>query len=285
MGHLPDRYPIRIGILLGRDLSVIDVPALSYLILHLNRLQSTFEYEILPTPSDDPLFHELDAKRIVDRQKVKSMLPGFAERYKTNIEEQKEGFNLTEEVCSHIMVLTLARFDDGYYSFTIENIGIIALGNWKRVMAPPSLFEFTLTLLLEESVLFLNPTLKNIFHYGTKGCLFDFNPYLVDIRYKTLQGYVCSHCRRTLSDAGFPNLAEEIVRIQSKDWLGKSTDPNSPACIVSNLGVNLFITKGLKQTTWETFTTTLQQESIKEFIKLIGAVILAAILIYLGLKE
>ncbi len=67
-------------------------------------------------------------------------------------------------------------------------------------------------------------------------------------------------------------------------WLGKLDDPYSPASIVSKLGYNLFITQGIKPTLRETIRASLRDEGTKEFVKLIFAVILSALLLWLGLK-
>jgi hypothetical protein len=41
-------------------------------------------------------------------------------------------------------------------------------------MAPPSIFEFILMLLLRQAASFRAPALSKSTHLGTKGCLFDF---------------------------------------------------------------------------------------------------------------
>ena len=100
-----------------------------------------------------------------------------------------------------------------------------------------------------------------------------------------LHGYVCSHCRQVLTESGFPNLADEFVFIQSKSWIGKPTEPNSPAGIASNLGLDLFIAKGLKPTLWENIIKTVQQDGIKELVKIASAIVLALLLAYLVLQK
>jgi hypothetical protein len=92
-----------------------------------------------------------------------------------------------------------------------------------------------------------------------------------------------------LDQDGLSSLADELVQVLRKEWLGKPTDPTSPAGIVSNLGYDLFLTKGLKPTTRESFMAWLQKDGVPEFLKLVGtiagSIILAIILLWLGIKQ
>jgi hypothetical protein len=67
-------------------------------------------------------------------------------------------------------------------------------------------------------------------------------------------------------------------------WLGKSSDPNSPAALTSKLGFNLFTTKGLEPGFWESISKAFQGEGVNELIKMLGAILLTILLIMLGLK-
>lgn len=151
-------------------------------------------------------------------------------------------------------------------------------------MAPPSIFEFIITLLLRQAASFAAPSLSKSIHLGTKGCLFDFTAELSDARYKALQGYVCSVCRALLKRDGVPHIADEVVGVLSMNWLGKLDDARSPTAIVAKLGYNLFWTQGIRPTWWEAVRGSLRDEGTKELVKLLGGLILAALLIWLGLK-
>ena len=178
----------------------------------------------------------------------------------------------------------MGRFHDDWYSMRQGRISVLALGNWKRFMAPPSLVEFILTLIIRDSVARISPPLRGSAHLGTKGCLCAFTPLLEKVRFKVPQGFVCSHCRNALQNDKLPALADELVYIAGKQWVGKPTDPQSPSGIASNLGYNLFITKGLKATPWENFLNLIQQEGAKQVIAIIGVVIGAFLVLRLGLK-
>jgi hypothetical protein len=60
------------------------------------------------------------------------------------------------------------------------------------------------------------------------------------------------------------------VRVTDKAWLGRSSDPSTPAGIAASLGHNLFVTKGVEPTTWERFIAKIQEEGIREFLKIVG---------------
>jgi hypothetical protein len=151
-------------------------------------------------------------------------------------------------------------------------------------MAPPSILEFIIVLLMRQAASFVTPSLSKSVHLGTKGCLFDFTADLGEARYKALQSFICSDCRERMREAGAANLAPDLERMLDLKWLGEPSDPHSPAGIVAKLGYNLFLTKGVEATHWESFVSILRDEGTKEFVKIAFAILLAAILLRLGLK-
>jgi hypothetical protein len=273
-----------IGIIFGPDIHKSAIPPLKFLILYLNCLQNSFEYQFLPNYTHDFL------KTITDEvpknhHDVRRLIPDFLRDYESFCKASRMDYGLqdTEGLPEYYILITLARFSDNYYLTGLGKMGIIALGNWERFMAPPSLLEFLLTLVLVESVYLLH--LTGFSHLGTKGCLFDFNPQLDNVRYATLQAFVCNNCRNALTSSGYGSLVDELVKVLDKTWLGQSTNPSSPAGIVFNLGYDLFFTKGLKATIWEKTITTLRDEGVKAFLSLLGGLILTGFLVYLGLKK
>jgi hypothetical protein len=180
-------------------------------------------------------------------------------------------------------------FQDNYYSMVEKGLGVLALGNWKRYMAPPSIVEFVLTLIVQHSIGFICVPLRSSVHLGTKGCLFDFTPWLDEVRLKILSGFICSSCRSTLITAGYNQVPEELTRVLKKDWFGKACEPEKPAGIAANLGYNLFITKGPQPTAWETLKKTLQEEWVKSLLTLVvavlGAIVTTILLVRFGLQK
>ncbi len=277
--------PKRIGIVLG-SIGDLNVSVLQFLVLRLNSLQKSFEYEFLPNdPIGDSFLQMLRSNSLVDRKTVRGGVTGFLGRYQKYLEDFIRDFHLKESRPNYFVVITLARFDDQYYSMRENRISVLALGNWERRMAPPSIFEFVLTLILRESVAVVSPSLRSSIHLGTKGCLLDFTPSLGDARFKALNGFICNHCREALQSDGFADLSDELVRVLKKKWLGKSFDPSSPAGIVSKLGYDLFMTRGLKPTLRERVLAGLQETAVKQLLQIVGGIVLAALLVWLGLKK
>jgi hypothetical protein len=226
----------------------------------------------------------------VNRREIKEeKVPQFLVAYKAFLRTESEKYHLKQEPPNNFVFLSLATFDDEYYStrpnykYTQPNrMSVLALGNWDRAIAPPSILEFILTLIIRESVAFVCPSLEGSMHLGTKGCICDFTASLEDAKFKALEGFLCEHCRTAIDGDGFPELPDIIIRILRKRWLGKRSDPSSVAGILANLKYDLFVTKGLTPDPWERFVATLQEEGTKQFLDILGKVAFALIVLYLA---
>jgi hypothetical protein len=277
--------PTRVGVILA-GLGKLNATALKYLVVHLNTLQNSVEFEILSPDPQDELLVTLGDGLVVDRDKCRSMLPSFRERIIRFIVEEQKGYNLADEsLPENFAVISLAKFSDGHYALKEKHVQVQALGNWERHMAPPSILEFIVVLLMRQATSFAVPSLSKSFHLGTKGCIFDFTSNLAEARYKALQSFICSTCRSRMLKSGATHLADDVVRVLGFDWLGIPSDPHCPAGIVEKLGYDLFHTKGLEPTFWENIRSLLRDEATKEIVKLVFAILLAALLLRLGLKE
>ena len=275
----------RVGVILG-DLGKLNVSALKYLVVHLNTLQTSFEFELHSIDTEDPLLCILRSGETADREQCRIMLPDFHKRIIHHLTREQKIYSLSDQTLPDGFVLiTMARFSDEHYGLKSETVQVQAFGNWERHMAPPSIFEFIIALLLRQALSFAAPSLSKSVHLGTKGCLLDFTADLSEARYKALQGYICTGCRERLKNDGVSRIADEVMTVLKMDWLGKPSDPYSPAGIVAKLGYNLFLTQGISPTWREGLRAGLRDEGTKELIKLIGAVILAALLLWLGLKS
>jgi hypothetical protein len=297
MEHQQEKHPAmstqmtkrRIGIVLA-GLGDANVDALKFLVLQMNRLQGTFEFEFLPICKDaflDTLqgYDSSAPLKPLDRKAVKADALSFAQRYLNFLTSENTLYTLAESPPDYFIVISLARFTDEYYSARQGPVSILALGDWESHMAPPSILEFILTLIIREALASVSQRLRGSQHLGTKGCVCDFTPNLDEVRIKVLSAFLCEHCSSALVSDGYPHLSAEVRRVLRKRWLGKIDEPSSPAAIAAKLGYNLFLTKGLKATPLERAITTLQEEGVKEFVKLVAAVILAALLLWLGIKR
>jgi hypothetical protein len=276
---------MRVGVILC-ELGKLNVTALKYLIVHLNTLQRSIEFELLAPDPFDPLLTVLAKGKIADREICRGQLVVFRDRIVKQFEHDTVQYDLADRsLPENFVVISLARFSDEHYGLKSGPVQVQALGNWERAMAPPSILEFIIVLLMRQAASFVTASLSKSFHLGTKGCLFDFTSDLTEARYKALQSFICGVCRKRMLDSGAVSLADDLGRVLDTTWLGETSDPHSPAGIVANLGYDLFLTKGIKPTVWENIRSVLRDEGTKEILKLIGAVLLALLLFRLGLKE
>lgn len=77
-----------IGVILA-GFDQADSPALRFLLLHMNTLQKTFEYEFLPAYEEFELIKLLSTQKSVDREKAKALAVPFIEEYEALFEVDK----------------------------------------------------------------------------------------------------------------------------------------------------------------------------------------------------
>jgi hypothetical protein len=250
----------------------------------MNCLQQAFQYEFLDCDSEDEWFRLLCSRHKIERKVVKSKVPDFLKRLDLHLRNEVAASETQEMPPTYFILLSMAKFKDDYYTTREGNLSILALGNWETTMAPPSILEFFLTLIVRESIAAVSPSLRGSMHLGTKSCVMDFTPYLEDVRLKVLNGFICDFCRERLNNDNLPGLADETIPLLKREWLGRSAHPNSPAALTSKLGFNLFTTKGLEPTFWESVFRAFQKDGVKELIKVIAAIILLLLVSILGLE-
>jgi site-specific recombinase XerD len=278
------QVPCRIGVVLMARRGLNDA-AFRFLVLAMNSEQGLVQFEFYNPDPSDPLLVVLQDKQEMAGASVRRNLPSFADRLRDCLVNRIAQYGLAEEPPDHFVIISHSRFDDNFYSARQGKAAVIALGNWKRYMAPPSLLEFVQMLLVREAVAVLCPSLRGSVHLGNKGCLLDFTEILSEVRQKALRGYVGSFCRECMSNDGQAELAEIVTYLLGRQWLGSPVDPCSPAGIAANLGYNLFIVKGLRATPREVLLATLQQESVKQLIVVVGSVLITLIIVLIGLKS
>lgn len=269
---------IRIGIL--QCIVDIDDSALRYLLLSMNSVQDVFQLEFVPFHNQDPFLRPLltDAP---SKRPTSSQMMEFRDRQMRHFAEVATQYGQQDTSPDCLQVISTAKFNDNYFYTSNGLVSVIALGGWKRAMAPPSILEFIQTLVLQNALFILCPNLDT--HLGTRGCLMDFSAELSDARQKVLAGYICRECESRLSARGYPRLAYELRPLLSKSWLGNAADTTSPAAIVAKLNHNLFITKGLEPSLLERARMTLVQEGAKQVLAVMGVVVAALLIALLGI--
>lgn len=282
---IEENPPHRLGVIV-MPARKLNESALQFLILAMNKEQARFQFEFYDlSPADHPLLEILGSGKTVDRAKAEGHMSDFVERARACIDSRSKQMELAgEEPPEHFVIVSQCRFDDNYYSSGNGDVSVLALGNWKRAMAPPSFVEFVQALLVREAVGALCPSLTGSVHLGTKGCLLDFTERLADARQKVFRGYVCHHCRSRMQQDGQPVLANTVTHLLDREWLGQPTDPRAPAGVMINLRYDLFTAKGRQETPIEVFLTALRQEGAKQIATTVGAVLVAILIYILGVK-
>jgi hypothetical protein len=278
----PTPAPFSIGVI-PLQFEDLNAAALKYFVLHLNMVQTAFEFEMLP-PNDDQVLHDLSTNAPLDRLAIRESAPQFVERYLRFLELGESNYGLRPQPPQHLIVVCAANFRDEFYITQRGQLTVIALGNWSAAMAPPSLLEFVYILLIRTALAAAFPALTEARHYATRGCIFDFSANLEDARFKVLNAYLCHRCSRAIDAAASPGLVNEVTRVLQKEWVGNPAARGTPAAIMRKLGYDLFLTSGVRPTAWERFKDKLEEEWLKQSLDFVAKLLLAAALFWLGLR-
>lgn len=276
--------PVRVGIIFA-DLGKLKREPLKYILLKLNTLQQSVEFQIFDYTASDSLLLELAKPGEINSEYIRGRLPGLASTFAIWVKDKEREFDLAPSPPGHLVVISLARLHDNFYSLEEPGVSLQALGNWERSMAPPSILEFIVVLLMAQSARVACPALYNGRHFGTRGCLYDLTANLEDARYKALMPFICSSCGQIMGDAGAALLARDLERVLDLRWLGLPTDPHSPASILRKLGYDLFLTRGIETSISERLLALVRDEATKAVVKLAFAVLAALLLLRLNLRN
>jgi hypothetical protein len=276
---------LRVALVLGGFPSE-KATAFKYFLLLLNRLQRTFEFEFFDPPSEDPLIEILRSKDPLEANSVREKLPAFDNRLRQSVDRVIQEFELAATWPTQIIIVSLATLSNYHFLIRRQKVSLLALGEWERSMAPPSAAECVQVLVLRAAYSALEGAVWNSIHAGTRACVFDFTDNLEDTRLMALAGIgVCSECAAALSADGHASAAQEIRTVVERAWLGERNTPGTPAAIMASLGYDLYLTKGFTPTWRERLAELLREDVFKEAVKLIFALVLAALVLVLGLKK
>jgi hypothetical protein len=276
--------PIKIGILSSPINNPTLESALKYLVLTQNTVQKSIEFSFVPEPPESEFLYYLASKQPISRSKVKDDAGTFLRDYWDWAAATAEGYHLVPAERIPIIFISNATFDDNYYATGLDDWGIIALGNWQRYMAPPSILEFFLILIVKRAVRLACEKNWPGSHLTTKGCLLDFTADLADARYLILNGFICNRCRTVLSELLSESFVQDIELLISKTWIGSREEHTSIATNTKKLGYDLFVTKGIEPTIFERLAIMLEKEGVKTILNILAALAIAGLLIWLGLK-
>lgn len=256
---------------------------LSYLITYQNTLQSSFEFRLISYPEDDPLVDLLRQKPGPTHDEAATKADDFAVRVNAFCAKGANSFGLQTERIDKIVLLTNTRFRDNYYYIGGPAWTIVALGGWQKQLAPPSIVEYYLSILVTAALDDLGADIKG--HYLTRGCNFDFNVSLGDTRLSVLSSYICPDCAAKIEDKAGKKFVSDALILLKREWLGDSNKPSPVANAVKKLGFDLFHTTGVKPTFKERLVTAFEQEGLKNVLSFTFQLLLAIAVVVIGLKR
>lgn len=283
--ELVDKLPISVALVLA-NFPTKQIAAFKYFLLLLNRLQRTFEFAFYDPPNNHPLMTALRSEQLLDPDQLREHLLPFANELESSAKKRIEKYDLARSFPTQIIVISQATLSNYHYLIRREHVSLLALGEWERSMAPPSAAEFVQLVVLRAAYSATEKGAWETIHVGTRSCVFDFTRNLQDTRMMTLVGLgVCDDCRRALEKDGFSRSPEEIRHVAEKSWLGKRSEPGTPANIMARFGYDLYLTRGFTSTLSERLRQLLEEDVAKEFIKLVYFIVGAALLLWFGLKK
>lgn len=212
---------LKIAILFGTEPN-FESYAFKYFILHLNKIQTTYEF-CFPDVAGFPF-------------KSKGTV-SFKESHKT----VKEFISKNKVVADHNVAIITNSFDNNHFLNAEQKTSIITTDIWDKYFSPPSLFEYLLhciytCLIYSQIPPKGNSTLtekqkliKIGSHKDTRGCISDFTRNKYDDRVDITLGYICDEHKKEISEFYGPEYLAEVQFIIERNWIGKLEEYNSVA--------------------------------------------------------
>jgi hypothetical protein len=117
-------------------------------------------------------------------------------------------------------------------------------------------------------------------HYASKGCLYDFNVNLRDVKFSVLTGGLCPSCRKKMEAQCSPATLHDLDALMSRDWLGAPVTVGSPAHVLKKrFGVDLYYTKDLAPSWLSRRLTAASDAGAQELGKWVFWLLIAALLL------
>jgi hypothetical protein len=248
----------------------------------MNVIQDIFDFQIIRLTFPDQLSYPIngyDLKWFTD-QISKLDTTEFGKKY--NID--------------YWIAITSNKIEHNWYYIGEEQErprkAIITSYEWEEVNSPPSLFEYLSISVLMCSLYFINREFHGLLgsHHPliTKGCIYDFTIFKPDRRILVSNPYLCSVCRKRMSNLEeiinhktSSNIAfsDGINKILVKEWMGDIEKKDSPLYnIKKNYGYDINRNSGFNKKWWEIIRDSILQNT-SEWI--IGGII-GVIMILLG---
>jgi hypothetical protein len=178
------------------------------------------------------------------------------------------------------VIVTETLLHGAYYASARGDVAVITLANWGP-FAPPSALEYVLSRIQRYStfIAFSSPVGS---HYSTKGCIWDFDANVEDVRAGILTGFICEQCRNDLSKSLNGAQLDDINRLIKHEWIGRVDEPGSVASNLRSIyGYDLSRMQGLNSSLFSDLIQAGAKEVIQNIAKIAVYVSWTAFLIWL----
>lgn len=153
--------------------------------------------------------------------------------------------NNFDSVPAPSIVITETGIQEHYISFCGEDIAIISAAKWMQFFKPASALEYILVSVQRLSLRLCYGSVIGS-HYPTRGCLWDYDINVPDVRISAFLGFLCETCRNGLNKKIRLNEYDQIVRLMENHWIGDRESPSSIAGILAkNYKYDLSLSIGL----------------------------------------
>ncbi len=241
--------------------------AAAFLILAQNKVQTVLQFEIhhfwiYSKKKNGNLTGWWNKKRVSFGDKYERFVPWLERRnralfdlhaapafrdnfnvstWSTSVQEAISGYdtwvvgrlaNNFDNMPAPTIVITETAIQEHYISFCENDIAIVSTAEWKQFFKPASALEYILVSVQRLSLrLCYGPLIGS--HYPTRGCLWDYDINVPDVRISAFLGFLCETCRNGLGKAIGPNEYNEIVKLTENHWIGDRESPSSIAGILA----------------------------------------------------
>jgi hypothetical protein len=255
-----------VAILLSEPINYDLIP-FRYFILSLNKIQSIYEF-CFP-----------DIELVLDQREYSE------EHLLSSVAEVADALSANFDYSIAIITNSI----EGNLFFTSRGkVAVITTDCWEQYFSPPSIFEYILHCVMA-SLLFMHPSLDLDSHLETRGCVLDYTRLKADDRIDIALGYICdSDCESIKRQVGEDYL-KQIQSVISRQWIGAVNERNSVAFDLKHFfRFDIERDSGLNKTFWERTRAKLDDvplEVTKTILQAVTTLLLAAVLLYLGLKQ
>jgi hypothetical protein len=252
--------------------------AFKYFVLSLNKFQSTYEF----------YFPHIQGIEIPERLNYPE--DWIIEIDKT-LSEKKINFN-------YYIAIVRNELKNSLFAWPDLNGAIITTNHWQKYYAPPSLFEYLISIIYycliysRKRISDFNPSeslLDVMFdvHPETFGCYADKAIDRKDNRIDVALGYFCDkHKEQVISFYG-EDYYQEVISILERKWVGDLETKNSIAYNLKHyFSFNIFKDSGFNKTVWDNLKGKFYEipgSLLYECLKAILIALLAALLLLFGL--